>query len=567
MIAVVGSIVLFLSLAGCIAWPLGRYIAYVMSAPVISFRPFAWFEEKVKRFLGAAYSIQMTWKEYFFSFLTFHTVGLFFLFFLIRYQHFFDARIEQSSADTAFNAAVSFVTNTNWQSYIPELDMSWFVYMIGVTSQQFLTAAAGLTILCVLARAFRSEEQQFLGNFWQDILRSSVLIFLPLAMILSCLLVATGVPQSLSGEKQFTTLESTTDQKIPIGMYASQVAIKQLGTNGGGVFRANAAHPFENPSPASNIIELLAILLIPMALCRTFGEMVGSPRQGMVFLCVMSAIFLLLASFACSVELCGHPCLSSETESAFQIAGNMEGKETRFGRFWSVLWAASTTATANGSVSSNFSSFFPLTGGVCLIFLHLGETIFGGIGTGMTTAVVFLLIAIFSAGLMVGRTPEYLGKKIEVHEMKLVTLLAIFPAALVLLGTALVLEQTAGRASLSTYGPHGLTEVLYAFSSSAANNGSSFQGLHANVSLYNFLLGIVMYLARFFPIGLTLALSSLIAKKKRMAENVGTLPTDSVAFGIWFAFVILIIGALNFLPVFTLGPVIEHMLLFFPTSS
>jgi K+-transporting ATPase ATPase A chain len=508
----------------------------------------------------------MSWREYFFAFLTFNTIGMLFLFFLFRWQHFFDPTIANWPSDTAFNAAISFVTNTNWQSYVPETDISWIVQTLGITTQQFLSAAGGLCLFSALARAFRNEGMQFLGNFWQDLVRGSFFLLLPLALIFAPILIITGVPQSF-GHASYTTLDQSHIRKVHLGMCASQVAIKQLGTNGGGSFAANSAHPLENPSPLSTLLELGAILLIPMALCRTFGEMVGVQRQGKLFFFVMVTLFVLFTALLLAAELQENPTIPAHSVSMFQATGNMEGKECRIGPFWSALWAASTTATSNGSVCCCHSSLLPLAGAVSVIFMQLGEVVFGGIGTGMITAIAFLLIAIFSAGLMVGRTPEYLGKKIEVDEMRLVILIAIFPAALALLSTAAAVGWAAGRASLSSTNAHGFTEALYAFCSAAANNGSAFQGLGSNTPFYNIVTGLVIYLCRFFPAGMTLALAHLLSKKRKIASSAGTLPTDTIAFGLWFGFVIIILGALNFLPAITLGPLVEHMSLFFPLQT
>lgn len=564
MIAPLSVLFLFLCITLSVAWPLGRYIAYVLDAPTLA--PCVWIEKRCARMLGSLYIAQMSWKEYLFAFLSFNTLGIFVLFILFRWQHAIDPSVANWPADTAFNAAISFVTNTNWQSYVPETNMGWVAQTVGITTQQFVSAASGVTILCALARAFRNEGSQLLGNFWQDLVRSSLFLFLPLALLLAPLLVATGVPQSL-GHATYTTLDQSHIRKVRLGMCASQVAIKQLGTNGGGCFVANSAHPLENPSPISNLLELFSILVIPMALCRAFGEMVGAPRQGTLFVCVMIVIFTLLTALALFAESQENPIISTRSVSLFQATGNMEGKECRIGPFWSVLWAATTTATSNGSVSSCLSSFYPLAGVVPLIFMQLGGAIFGGVGVGMVSAIAFLLIAIFSAGLMVGRTPEYLGKKIEVEEMRLVILIAVFPAALALLATAVSVGFAVGRASISSPGAHGFTEVLYAMCSSAANNGSAFQGLGANTPFYNITSGIVIYLARFLPVGMTLALAHVLSKKKKVAAGAGTLPTDSIAFGLWFGFVILILGALNFLPAITLGPLVEHMSLFFPLQA
>jgi len=568
MIAVFGTIVFFFLLVLLLAWPLGGYIATVIETPerIRWIRPLQRLERFFSLRLKGFYLIEMGWKEYFFALLSFISVGFLLLFTLLRWQgvwFFFDPNALNMPSHTAFNTAMSFVTNTNWLSCIPEVELSCLVQMIGITTQQFFSACVGMALLCAFARGLKNKENKKIGNFWRDVTRFSVYVLLPLCFIVSLLLVATGVPQSASGSVRYQSVEGV-ETELPLGMIASQIAIKQLGSNGGGLFRANGAHPLENPSPLSNLIELAAILLIPLALCRTFADLVRAPRQGMLIISVMAVLFIGGAFLACYAESSQIPFLPEQERSFFEAQGNMEGKETRFGPFWSVLWAVSTTAVANGSTNSSISSFLPLAGAIPLGMIQLGEVLFGGVGTGIVGAVVYLLLAVFSAGLMVGRTPEYLGKKIEAKEMKLVILLAIIPAALVLTSLSLTLMQPEGRGSLSSHGPHGITEALYAFSSSAANNGSSFQGLQANNPLYNFLLGALMYLGRLFSAALILALAGSFAEKKKIAVGAGTLSTGSVAFGVWFAFVILLIGALNFLPVFVLGPVVEHVMLFFP---
>jgi K+-transporting ATPase ATPase A chain len=568
MIAVLCVAFVFVALLSTIAWHLGGWIARVLEAPeeVPSLRPFRWIERVSSSFVGSGYKSEMNWKEYFFAFLTFHTCGIVLLFILLRWQGLWQAvdhSAKDMSAYMAFNVAVSFVTNTNWQSYVPEVEMSWPIQMIGLTVQNFVSAAAGVTILCALARAFRRVETNKLGNFWQDLVRCSVYVLLPLSLVIAFGLTWTGVPQTTAGSVSYESLEGSV-QTIPVGMCASQVAIKQLGTNGGGFYNANSAHPLENPTPISNLIELVAIVLLPMALCRTFGEMVRSRRQGLLFLAVMGVLLFCAILFAALSEGRAVPSLFGGEVSLFQAEGNMEGKECRFGLFWSVLWAVATTATGNGSVNASLSSMFPLTGGLCITLIDLGEVVFGGLGTGMTSAIVFLLIAVFAAGLMVGRTPEYLGKKIEAKEMKFVALLAILPAAVVLITTAYALTHPCGVQALSAHDPHGFSEALYAFSSTSLNNGSSFAGLTAESPLYLIMTSITMYIGRFFPIAVTLALAGTLVEKRRVAQTAGTLDTDSVAFGVWFGFVILMLGALNFVPALTLGPVIEHMNLFVP---
>lgn len=553
----------FLALVLLLAWPLGKYIFCVME-DLESYKiakPFLWLEKRIFSFMETIYFKSMSWKDYFFALLMFHTVGIAWLFLLLRCQgvfSFIDSSAKNMPAFPAFNTAISFVTNTNWQSYCPEKDVSWIVAAIGLGTQQFFSAAIGICIFCCLSRAFVLKESKYIGCFWKDLVRASTCILLPLALIFAPLLAATGVPQSFKGKTSYTSLENPSQtHEIVIGCAASQVAIKQIGTNGGGLYAANAAHPFENPSPFSNMLQIAAMLLIPIALCRTFGKIVRMRRQTVLLLAVMGSLFL----FACICAFWAEGASISflDDTELFHATGNMEGKECRFGPFWSIFWSVTTTATSTGAVNSSLSSFFPLGSGVPLVLMQLGEIVFGGVGTGVTGALTFLLVAVFAAGLMVGRTPEYLGKKIEASEMKFVTLLTVLPAALILIGTALALTTAQGVASLSAQSSHGLTEALYTFSSAAANNGSSFEGIEANTPFYNALLGIVMYVARLFSAGMILALAGSLAEKKQVAVSVGTLPTDSLPFGLWFAFVILIIGALNFLPAFIMGPVMEHM--------
>ena len=556
----------FLLLVLMIAWPLGKYIFFVMekldTVPIA--QPFLTLEKKIFSKIETIYFKEMSWKEYFFALLTFHTVGIVWLFLLLRFQGIFsafDSMAVNMPPFTAFNTAISFVTNTNWQSYTPETDVSWIVASIGLGTQLFFSAAVGICLLCCLARSFMLKESKHIGCFWMDLVRASVYVLLPLALIFAPLLATTGVPQSFKGHTFYKTLEHPEKKSdVVLGCVASHVAIKQIGSNGGGLYAANGAHPFENPSPVSNILEMLAMLLVPIALCRTFAEIVQFKRQAILFLSVMGSLFLFACLCAFWAEGTTIP-LIGETDF-FQTTGNMEGKECRFGPFWSIFWTIVTTATSTGAVNSSISSFLPLGTGIPLVLMQTGEVVFGGVGTGVTGAIMFLLIAVFAAGLMVGRTPEYLGKKIEAGEMKFVTLLTILPASLVLVSTAFALTTDQGIASLSSHSPHGMTEALYTFSSVAASNGSSFEGIETNTPFYNALLGIIMYVARIFAAAMILALAGSLAGKKKIAISVGTLPTDTVPFALWFAFVILIFGALNFLPSFILGPVMEHITLF-----
>ncbi len=553
MIAPFGIILVFFGLVCFLAWRLGGYITIAMDSPESFFwlKPLRGVEKLVLHALGSYYTKSMSWKEYYLSLLSFHVIGILVLFLILT-------QATNLSITSAFNGAISFVTNTDWQAYIPESSLNWPVAALGLTTQLFFSAAVGFTMLAPLVRGFRGEQTSDLGNYWKDLLRFSLYVLLPLSTVLSVALVVTGVPQSVQGALSYTSFEGV-PSSAPLNLCASFEAIKQLGTNGGGLFRANSAHPFENPTPFSTLLELAALLLIPIALCRTFGEMAKAPRQAILLIGVMGTLFVLFATLACTAESHIDPILGTKERSFFHAEGNMEGKECRIGPFWSVVWTVATTATSNGSVNCALSSLLPLTGGVPLGLMELGEVVFGGIGSGITGAIVFLLIAVFAAGLMVGRTPEYLGKKIEASEMKLIAILVILPATITLIGLALTLCLPGGMSSLSTRSAHGMTEALYAFSSAAANNGSSFAGLKADTPLYNIGLGLVMVLVRLGSAAVILRLAGALASKKRVAASPGTLPTDTFAFGLWYGFVILIVGALNFLPAFTLGPVIDHL--------
>lgn len=566
MVATFGIILAFFFVVLSLAWPLGKYIAIAMESPesIRWLRPLRSLEKLFVEALGTHYTRSMSWKEYYLSLLTFHVIGVITLFLCLTQQSIFagiDPTARNMSVTTAFNAAISFVTNTDWQSFIPESFVCWPTSTFFLTTQLFFSASVGFTLLAPLVRGLRGEQTSELGNYWKDLIRFSIYVLLPLSCLLAVLLVATGVPQSMIGTLHYTTLEGSSSS-IPINMCSSFEAIKQLGTNGGGLFCANSAHPFENPTPFSTLLELAAILLIPIALCRTFSELVRAPRQAILLLSVMGVLFVIFATLACFAESRVDTLLGAHDRSFFHAEGNMEGKECRIGPFWSVVWAVATTATSNGSVNCSLSSLLPLAGGIPLGLMELGEVVFGGIGTGITGSIIFLLIAVFAAGLMVGRTPEYLGKKIEAKEMKFVAILVVLPPTIALIGLSLTLSSALGRASLSSQSAHGMTEALYAFSSAAANNGSSFAGLNANTPLYNTSLGIVMWITRLVSAAIILRLAGTLAIKRKVATSPGTLPTDTFAFGLWLAFVILIVGALNFLPAFTLGPVIEHLTLF-----
>jgi K+-transporting ATPase ATPase A chain len=479
--------------------------------------------------------------------------------------------------DSSFNTAVSFATNTNWQGYGGESTMSYLTQMLGLNVQNFLSAATGMAVLIALVRAFMQKQSAALGNFWVDLTRSTLYILLPLSLFLALALVSQGVVQNFNGAHEVPLLqpvevvtpaedgqpekkEMVKQQLLPQGPAASQVAIKQLGTNGGGFFNVNSAHPYENPTPLSNFLEVLAILLIAAALCFTFGHLVNDRRQGWAIYAAMSAIFLVLTCAVVAAEQTANPQLVALGVDA--SAGNMEGKEARFGPVNSALWASATTAASNGSVNSMHDSYTPLGGLVPMWLMQLGEVIYGGVGSGLYGMLVFVLIAVFVAGLMVGRTPEYLGKKIEAYEMKMASLVILIPPFVVLIGTALAVVLDAGLAGLSNPGPHGFAQVLYAFSSAGNNNGSAFAGLSANTPFYNTALGIAMWASRFWLMVPVLAIAGSLAAKKNVPPGSGTLPTHTPLFVGLLVGTVLLVGALTFVPALALGPVVEHLILF-----
>jgi K+-transporting ATPase ATPase A chain len=513
----------------------------------------------------------MSWQAYAGAVLLFSFAGIVLLYLLQRLQGFLPLNPQGFpgvSPDSAFNTAVSFGSNTNWQGYGGETTMGYLTQMAGLAVQNFLSAAAGMAVLVALIRGFQRRTAQTIGNFWVDLTRTILYILLPLSLVLALLLVSQGVVQNLSPYQKVPLLQAThdaegnavTEQVLALGPAASQVAIKQLGTNGGGFFNTNSSHPFENPTPLSNFLEMLAILLIPAALCHTFGKMVGDARQGWTLLAAMALIFIPLLLFCYFNETRGNPYLAHHRIE--QTAGNLEGKEVRFGVANSALWASATTAASNGSVNSMHDSFSPLGGMVPLWFIQLGEVVFGGVGSGLYGMLIFAIVTVFVSGLMVGRTPEYLGKKIEAFEMKMAALVILIPAALVLVGTGVAVMTQAGVAGVANPGPHGFTEILYAFSSAGNNNGSAFAGLSVNTPFYNTLLGLVMLFGRFWVMVPVLAIAGSLAAKKKVPEGAGTLPTHTPLFVLLLIGVIVLVGSLTFLPALALGPIAEQMLAF-----
>jgi K+-transporting ATPase ATPase A chain len=570
------QLVLYLFILLLLVKPLGSYMAHVYEGertfltPVI--RP---IERLIYRIVGLHAEEEMDWKTYAIAMLLFNLVGLLLLYALQRIQSALPLNPQDLGAvrpDTAFNTAVSFVTNTNWQSYSGETTLSYLVQMFGLTVQNFLSAATGMAILIALVRGFVRHSGNTIGNFWIDMTRGILYILLPLAFVLALVLVSQGVVQTFHHSQQVSLLQATqdasgqttTEQTLALGPAASQVAIKQLGTNGGGFFNVNSAHPFENPTPFSNFLEMLAILLIPASLCYTFGKMIGDTRKGWAILAAMTIIFVALLSVTVWAEQSGNPAVTSlgvdQTASNLQSGGNMEGKEVRFGIANSALWATATTSASNGSVNSMHDSFTPLGGLVPMWLMQLGEVVYGGVGSGLYGMLAFVIIAVFVAGLMIGRTPEYLGKKIESYEMQMASLMVLIPVLVVLFGTAISVLIPAGKAAVYNPGAHGFSEVLYAFSSAGNNNGSAFAGIGANTSYYNTILAFAMLLARYWLAIPALAIASSLVRKKSVPISSGTLPTHTPLFIGWIIAVVIIVGALSFLPALSLGPLIEHLM-------
>lgn len=545
----------FAILALCTPW-LGGYMARIFNGehtwltPVL--RP---VERLIYRLTAIDPTEEQTWQHYALSLLVFNIFGFIALFALQLGQSALPlnpAKLPGVTPWLAFNTATSFVTNTNWQAYAGETTMSYFTQMVGLTTQNFVSAATGMAVLVALTRGLVRKSATTIGNFWVDLVRSVLYILLPLSLLLAFLLVGQGVVQNLRPYAVATTLSGET-QTLPQGPAASQIAIKQLGTNGGGFFNVNSAHPYENPTPFSNFLEMLSILLIPAALTYTYGVLVGNRRQGWV---LFAAMFIMFA-FGLGVML-----WSEYSPSAIYPAGAaLEGKETRLGVVNSVLWAGATTAASNGSVNTMASSLTPLAGGVALLNIMLGEVIFGGVGSGLYGLLMFVILTVFIAGLMVGRTPEYLGKKIEAREVKMAIVAVVLPSACILLFGALAVVSTAGLSSRAHTGPHGLSEILYAFSSAAGNNGSAFAGLNANTIFYNLTLGLSMWLGRFGVILPALAIAGSMVGKRSTPPSSGTFPTNSPLFVSLLIAVVLIVGALTFFPALALGPLVEHLLL------
>jgi K+-transporting ATPase ATPase A chain len=576
-INIIIQITIFLSILLLTVKPLGIYMARIYEGKPAGLNVLlAPVERWIYRLTRVNPMQGMSWKTYAVAVMLFNVLGIISVYILQRLQCFLPLNpmsIPKVAPDLAFNTAISFATNTNWQSYGGETTLSYFTQMLGLTVQNFVSAATGMAVLIAVIRGFIQKQIETIGNFWVDLVRSLLYILLPLSIILSLVLVSQGVVQTFSPSAKAELLQSirdadgktVTEQVIALGPVASQIAIKQLGTNGGGFFNVNSSHPFENPTPLSNLLELLAILLISAGLCYTFGYMVRDRRQGWAILAAMLIIFIPCLLICVHSEQKGNPAFNDlnieQNVSAFQPGGNMEGKEARFGIVNSALWATATTAASNGSVNSMHDSYMPLGGLIPMWLMQLGEVIFGGVGSGLYGMLAFVIVAVFISGLMIGRTPEYLGKKIEIYEMKMSALILFIPHMCVLIGTAVAVVLPKAKAAVLNPGPHGLSEILYAFSSAGNNNGSAFAGLSSNNFFYNIVLGLVMFFSRYWLIIPMLAIAGSLSKKKIIPVSQGTLPTHTPLFVIFLVMIILIVGALTFFPALALGPIVEHLML------
>jgi K+-transporting ATPase ATPase A chain len=588
--------VFFILLLLCVK-PFGLYIVNVMEGrPIWPLRAGARFEALIYRLCGIDPGAQMGWKKYAIALVLFNALGAVAVYTLQRMQLWLPLNPQQFpnvSPDSSFNTAVSFISNTNWQGYSGESTMSYLTQMSGLAVQNFLSAATGIVVAIALIRGFARHSVSTIGNFWTDMTRATLYILLPISVVLALLLVGQGVVQNFSAYKDVTTIEqltyqnpktdaagnplkdaagnpvtetaTTQKQTLPMGPMASQESIKELGTNGGGFLNANSSHPFEDPTAIANFLEMFAILLIPMALTYAFGHMVGDTRQGWAVFAAMVILFMPLLGLAVHSEQQGNPLIAKlgvdQTASVLQPGGNMEGKESRFGIGASALFAAVTTATSCGAVNSMHDSFMPLGGLVPMFQMQLGEVVFGGVGTGLYSMLIFAIVGVFIAGLMIGRTPEYLGKKIEAFEIKMSSIAILVMPFIVLTGTAVAVTVAAGKAGVANPGAHGFSEILYAFSSAGNNNGSAFAGISANTPFYNIALGLTMWLGRYWPIVAVLAIAGSLAAKKRVPVTVGTMITYGPTFVILIIGSVLLVGALTFVPALALGPIVEHLII------
>ena len=572
------QLALYFAVLTGLAVPLGRYMAAVYEGRAgFAQRVLGPLERLLYRLAGVRPDDDMSWQRYAAAVLLFNVASILVIYALQRLQGWLPlngAGLPAVGPDVALNTAVSFATNTNWQAYGGETTMSHLTQMLGLTVQNFVSAATGMAVLVALIRGFTRRQAKAIGNFWVDLVRSTLYVLLPLSIVVALVLAWQGVPQTFQAKATVPLLESTTaadgsavtTQEIALGPVASQIAIKQLGTNGGGYYNANSAHPLENPTPLSNFVEVLSILLIAGALCFSFGELVKDRRQGWAIYAAMSVILIPLLLVCFAAEQGGNPAFDKlgvdQVASTLQAGGNMEGKEVRFGIANSALWAATTTAASNGSVNAMHDSFTPLGGLVPLWLIEFGEVVFGGVGSGLYGMLAFAIVAVFIGGLMVGRTPEYLGKKVEAFEMKMASLVILIPAAVILVGTALACVLPVGTATLGNPGPHGFSEVLYAFSSGTGNNGSAFGGITVSGRFYAVAIAIAMFVGRYWLIVPILAIAGSLAAKKAVPVTAGTLPTHGPLFVTLLAGTVVLVGALTFFPALALGPIVEHLMLF-----
>jgi potassium-transporting ATPase potassium-binding subunit len=592
-----GLLALYLGVALLFVKPLGLYMANVMEGrPIWPLRAGARLEALIYRLCGVDPGEEMGWKLYAIALLVFNALGALLVYGLQRLQYWLPLNPEHFTAvspDSSFNTAISFITNTNWQGYTPESTMSYLTQMAGLAVQNFLSAATGIVVAVALIRGLARHSAKAIGNFWTDITRSTLYVLLPIAFVAALALVSQGVIQNFSAYKDVTMLApvtyqqqktdaagnpvkdgagnpvmenvTTQTQTLPMGPIASQESIKELGTNGGGFLNANSAHPYENPTGLSNFLEMLLIIVIPAGLTYTFGRLVGDTRQGWAVLGAMAILFVAQYAIANHAEQLGNPHIAAlgvdQAASALQPGGNMEGKEARFGIAASTLFATITTGTSCGAVNSMHDSYTPLGGFVPLFNMMLGEVVFGGVGTGLYSMLIFAIIGVFIAGLMIGRTPEYLGKKIESFEMKMSSIAILVMPFIVLLGAAVAVSTTAGQAGVANPGAHGFSEILYAFTSASNNNGSAFAGISVDTVFYNTALGLCMWLGRYWPIIAVLAVAGSLAAKKRIPVTAGTMPTHGPTFIILLIGTVLLVGALTFVPALALGPIVEHLIL------
>ena len=589
---------LFIVVLIALAIPAGRYMAAVFDGSSVVVRRIGKpIERLLYKLAGVDENAEMSWQRYALAVLAFNALGALVLYGFLRLQQWLPANPQAfgpMTPDAAFNTAVSFVTNTNWQDYSPEATVSYLTQMAGLTVQNFMSAATGIAVVVALIRGFARHTAQTIGNFWVDLTRITLYILIPISTIVALVLISQGVIQNFKSYQDVPTLQVTTyrtpqndaqgnpvkdakgnpvtrevkvdKQTIAMGPVASQEAIKMLGTNGGGFFNANSAHPYENPTPLSNFVQILSILVIPAGLCVVFGTMIGDRRQGYAVLAAMTIAFAVACWSEISAEQSGNPLFASlhvdQSASASQSGGNMEGKEVRFGIAGTGIFTVATTAASCGAVDAMHDSLTPMGGFVPLMLIDLGEVIFGGVGSGLYGMLVFALLAVFVAGLMIGRTPEYVGKKIEAYEMKMVSIAILATPLLVLAGTSIGVLSPLGTAGISNPGPHGFSEILYAFSSAANNNGSAFAGLSVNTPFYNVLLAVAMWFGRFATIVAVLAIAGSLASKKRIAATPGTLPTHGPLFVVLLLGTLVLVGALTYVPALALGPIVEHLTMF-----